>query len=219
MNIFTKNNKKNKSKKSWVVNHQNDFYVKKAKENQYRSRASYKLMEINDKYHLIKAHQKILDVGCSPGGWCQVLKQLQCKIWAMDILPMNPIEGVHFSLTDINQTHTWASFYRGLLGDNPFDLIVSDAAWNTSGHQNIDHLRTTSLNVTVINQLKFLLKPKGHWIFKTFNGSETPAIIKYLKMHFERVHTFKPKSSKPESPELYIIAIGFKSNMVEECIL
>ena len=219
MNIFTKNNKKNKSKRSWVANHQNDFFVKKAKENNYRSRASYKLIEINDKYHLIKDHQKILDVGCSPGGWCQVLKQWQCKIWAMDILPMKPLDGVNFQLMDINQTTVWKDFYCNLVGLNEFDVIVSDAAWNTSGHQNIDHLRTSSLNTMVINQLIFLLKPKGHWIFKTFNGSETPNIIKYLKNHFDKVHTFKPQSSKSQSPEIYIISIGFKFNITEEFIL
>lgn len=212
MNIFSKFTKKNKSNKSWIANHQNDFYVKKAKENQFRSRAAYKLIEINDKYHIIKSQQKILDVGCAPGGWCQVLLKNKNFVYGVDILPMKPIDKVNFIQMDIslNGGKDFIDYYNNLLGPKSFDVIVSDAACNTTGQTQIDHFRTTAINLLVIDNLQFLLKNGGNWAFKTFNGSDTPDLIKLLKKQFNKVTTFKPLSSKSESKELYIICLKYK---------
>jgi 23S rRNA (uridine2552-2'-O)-methyltransferase len=213
MNIFKKISKKNKSNKSWIHNHQNDFYVRKAKENNYRSRAAYKLLEIDTKYHVIKTNQKVLDVGCAPGGWCQVLKNKGNHVWGVDILSMKHLDGVNFHQMDIsaNDGLDFANYYRNLVGDNGFDLIVSDAACNTTGHPETDHFRTSAINSLVIDHLRTLLKTQGHWAFKTFNGSDTPSIIKNLKTQFTRVQTFKPLSSKSQSKEIYVVCLGFKN--------
>ena len=213
MNIFSKLTKKHKTKKSWVQNHQNDFYVRKAKENNFRSRAAYKLMEINDKYQLIKGQNKVLDVGCAPGGWCQVLKKYNTHVWAVDILSMKHLEGVKFHQMDIssNDGQDFTNYYVQLVGLRYFDIIVSDAAVNTTGHPTTDHFRTTGINLLVINNLPCLLKNQGHWIFKTFNGPDTPEVIKNLKTQFRKVHTFKPKSSKSDSVEIYVVCIGFNN--------
>jgi 23S rRNA (uridine2552-2'-O)-methyltransferase len=211
MNIFSKFTKKNKSNRSWINNHQNDFYVKKAKENQFRSRAAYKLIEINNKYKIFKHHEKVLDIGCAPGGWCQVVLKNNNKVWGVDILPMKPIDNVNFYQIDIslNEGKDLVDYYNNLLGNRFFDVVISDAACNTTGQTENDHFRTTAINLLVINNLKFLLKNYGHWVFKTFNGIDTPSIIKLLKQQFKKVTTFKPLSSKPESKELYIICLNY----------
>jgi 23S rRNA (uridine2552-2'-O)-methyltransferase len=213
-NQFNKKNKNNKSNKGWLHNHQNDFYVRQAKENNLRSRASYKLMEIDNKYKIIGNGQKILDVGCAPGGWCQILKKNNNQVWGVDILPMKPIDNVNFHKMDIslNDGEDFRKYYQNIGGIKGFDLIVSDAACNTTGNVMTDHFRTTGLNLLVINELPYLLKNNGHWVFKTFNGSDTPDIIKSLKTQFKKVSTFKPDSSKSQSKEIYVVCLNYQIN-------
>lgn len=210
---FNKKNKNNKSNKGWLHNHKNDFYVRQARENNLRSRASYKIMEIDNKFHIIGSNNKILDVGCAPGGWCQILNKNNNKVWGVDILSMKTIDGVQFHQMDIttNDGQDFREYYIKEVGLRGFDGIVSDAACNTTGNTMTDHFRTTAINLLVIDQLPYLLKNGGSWVFKTFNGSDTPDIIKNLKQQFNKVTTFKPNSSKSQSKEIYVVCLGYKN--------
>ena len=206
--------KKPKNNNNWLQNHRNDFYVKKAKENNYRSRASYKLLEINKKFPLLKSSMKVLDVGSAPGGWCQVAIALKCKVWAVDILPMDPLPGVNFLQMDIGQNEgaNFTAYYKLLLGSNKLNIILSDVACNTTGNVMVDHYRTTAINRVVVCCVPDLLVLGGHLIFKTFNGEETAELFREVKKLFRKAHCFKPDSSKSNSKEVYIIGENFIGN-------
>ena len=194
--------------KNWVNRQKNDQFVKKAKQLGYVNRAAFKLEEIEQKYNIIKNSREILELGSSPGGWTQVIlnNNTNPKITCFDLLDMK--------INNQNITFYREDFLKYDFNNlkNKFDLVLSDVAPNTTGHQSTDHLRISQLIYEVIDRLEIILKNKGSFIFKIWKGEEEREIIKILKKIFDKVEYFKPKSSRQESSEIFIISRGFRLN-------
>ncbi len=191
--------------KDWLNRQKRDFYVKKAKKQGYLSRAAYKLIEIEKKFHLIIDSKKILEFGAAPGGWSQVVIEINPKteITAIDIL-------------DLKINHPQINFYKDDFlnfdygkKENYYDLILSDIAPNTTGHQSTDHLRIATMLFDIIELIDKVLIHNGSFITKIWKGSEEKEIIKKLKEKFKLVSYFKPDSSRKNSAEIFIIAKNF----------
>ncbi len=194
--------------KNWVNRQKNDHFVKKAKQLGYINRAAFKLEEIEQKYKIIENSKEILELGSSPGGWTQVILNYNSRtnITCFDLLNMKVNNQlVTFYKEDFLQ-------YNFVKLKNKFDLVLSDVAPNTTGHQSTDHLRISRLIYQVIERLEIILKNKGSFVFKIWKGEEEKEIIKILKRIFNKVEYFKPKSSRQESSEIFIISKGFRLN-------
>ena len=192
--------------KNWVNRQKNDQFVKKAKQLGYINRAAFKLEEIEQKYKIIEHSREILELGSSPGGWTQVILNYNSKtnITCFDILDMKiNNQRIAFYREDFLKFN-----FTNL--KNKFDLVLSDVAPNTTGHQSTDHLRISQLIYEVIDRLEIILKKQGSFIFKIWKGEEEKEIIKMLKKIFDKVEYFKPKSSRQESSEIFIISRGFR---------
>ena len=194
--------------KNWVNRQKNDQFVKKAKQLGYINRAAFKLEEIEQKYKIIEHSREILELGSSPGGWTQVILNYNSKT-----------NITCFDLLDMKMNNQRIAFYREDFLKfnftnlkNKFDLVLSDVAPNTTGHQSTDHLRISQLIYEVIDRLEIILKNQGSFIFKIWKGEEEKEIIKILKKTFDKVEYFKPKSSRQESSEIFIISRGFRLN-------
>ena len=192
--------------KNWVNRQKNDQFVKKAKQLGYINRAAFKLEEIEQKYKIIQNSREILELGSSPGGWTQVILNYNSKT-----------NITCFDLLDMKMNNQRIAFYREDFLKfnftnlkNKFDLVLSDVAPNTTGHQSTDHLRISQLIYEVIDRLEIILKKQGSFIFKIWKGEEEKEIIKMLKKIFDKVEYFKPKSSRQESSEIFIISRGFR---------
>lgn len=192
--------------KNWVNRQKNDQFVKKAKQLGYINRAAFKLEEIEQKYKIIENSKEILELGSSPGGWTQVILNYNLKT-----------NITCFDLLDMKMNNQRIAFYREDFLKynftnlkNKFDLVLSDVAPNTTGHQSTDHLRISQLIYEVIDRLEIILKNQGSFIFKIWKGEEEKEIIKMLKKIFDKVEYFKPKSSRQESSEIFIISRGFR---------
>ena len=192
--------------KNWVNRQKNDQFVKKAKQLGYINRAAFKLEEIEQKYKIIEQSREILELGSSPGGWTQVILNYNSKT-----------NITCFDLLDMKMNNQRIAFYREDFLKfnftnlkNKFDLVLSDVAPNTTGHQSTDHLRISQLIYEVIDRLEIILKKQGSFIFKIWKGEEEKEIIKMLKKIFDKVEYFKPKSSRQESSEIFIISRGFR---------
>ena len=194
--------------KNWVNRQKNDQFVKKAKQLGYINRAAFKLAEIEQKYKIIEHSREILELGSSPGGWTQVILNYNSKtnITCFDLLDMKiKNQSIAFYREDFLKFN-----FTNL--KNKFDLVLSDVAPNTTGHQSTDHLRISQLIYEVIDRLEIILKNQGSFIFKIWKGEEEKEIIKILKKTFNKVEYFKPKSSRQESSEIFIISRGFILN-------
>ena len=194
--------------KNWVNRQKNDQFVKKAKQLGYINRAAFKLEEIEQKYKIIEHSREILELGSSPGGWTQVILNYNSKtnITCFDLLDMKiNNQRIAFYREDFLK-------YNFTNLKNKFDLVLSDVAPNTTGHQSTDHLRISQLIYEVIDRLEIILKKQGSFIFKIWKGEEEKEIIKMLKKIFDKVEYFKPKSSRQESSEIFIISRGFRLN-------
>ena len=192
--------------KNWVNRQKNDQFVKKAKQLGYINRAAFKLEEIEQKYKIIEHSREILELGSSPGGWTQVILNYNSKtnITCFDLLDMKiNNQRIAFYREDFLK-------YNFTNLKNKFDLVLSDVAPNTTGHQSTDHLRISQLIYEVIDRLEIILKKQGSFIFKIWKGEEEKEIIKILKKIFDKVEYFKPKSSRQESSEIFIISRGFR---------
>ena len=192
--------------KNWVNRQKNDQFVKKAKQLGYINRAAFKLEEIEQKYKIIENSKEILELGSSPGGWTQVILNynLKTNITCFDLLDMKiNNQSIAFYKEDFLK-------YNFTNLKNKFDLVLSDVAPNTTGHQSTDHLRISQLIYEVIDRLEITLKKQGSFIFKIWKGEEEKEIIKMLKKIFDKVEYFKPKSSRQESSEIFIISRGFR---------
>lgn len=192
--------------KNWVNRQKNDQFVKKAKQLGYINRAAFKLEEIEQKYKIIEHSREILELGSSPGGWTQVILNYNSKtnITCFDLLDMKiNNQRIAFFKEDFLK-------YNFTNLKNKFDLVLSDVAPNTTGHQSTDHLRISQLIYEVIDKLEIILKKQGSFIFKIWKGEEEKEIIKMLKKIFDKVEYFKPKSSRQESSEIFIISRGFR---------
>ena len=192
--------------KNWVNRQKNDQYVKKAKQLGYINRAAFKLEEIEQKYKIIENSREILELGSSPGGWTQVILNYNSKtnITCFDLLDMKINNQRIFFFKDDFLKYNFTNL------KNKFDLVLSDVAPNTTGHQSTDHLRISQLIYEVIDRLEIILKNQGSFIFKIWKGEEEKEIIKILKKMFDKVEYFKPKSSRQESSEIFIISRGFR---------
>lgn len=191
--------------KDWVIRQKKDIFVNKAKIQGYASRSAFKIIEIEDKYKLIKKANNILELGSAPGGWSQAIIEINPKI---------KICG--FDILDMKYSHPNFKFYKeDFLKYNyknffsRFDLILSDIAPNTTGHQSTDHLRISSMIEDIIYILDDIAKTKSSFVFKIWKGNEESSIISNLKNKFRNVSYFKPQSSRPESSEIFIVAQEF----------
>ena len=199
-----KKSKRVKKSNSWKIKQHRDQYFKKSKTLGYRSRASFKLIELNKKYKFIKKNTNLLDLGSSPGGWSQVANQIikSGRILSIDIKEMEPIKNVKFLKTDILEKKTKKEVIDYF--NSNIDVIISDMAADTTGNKSLDSIRTNQLCFEVINFSKNILKPKGVLISKLFMGDDFIEVKNLAKSVFKKVKFFKPQSSRKESKETYL---------------
>ena len=199
-----KKSKRVKKSNSWKIKQHRDQFFKKSKILGYRSRASFKLIELNNKFRFIKKNTNLLDIGSSPGGWAQVASQeiLYGKIMSIDIKKMEPIKNVYFFKGDILQKKTKAEVIKFF--NSNLDVILSDMAADTTGNKSLDSIRTNQLCTEVLNFSSNILKPKGVLISKIFMGDDFLEVKKLAKSMFQKVSFFKPESSRKESKETYL---------------
>jgi 23S rRNA (uridine2552-2'-O)-methyltransferase len=201
--------KRTPSSQAWLERQLNDPFVVEAKAKGYRSRAAFKLIEIDDKLHLIKPRMRVLDLGCAPGGWVQIaLQRGAAAVVGVDLLAVEPIPGAELIQMDFTDPDCGPRLME-LLGAAP-DLILCDIAPNTIGHKQTDHLRIIGLIEAAADFTVQVLKPGGSFVTKAFQGGEMAGIIKLLKTSFAEVKHVKPKASRAESSEVYLAATGFK---------
>lgn len=197
----------------WLERQLNDPYVKKAQAEGYRSRAAYKLIELDERFNLLRGVRYVVDLGIAPGGWAQVVrrKQPRARIVGIDLLPVDPIDGV-----DILQLDFMADAAPDLLTDalgSPPDLVLSDMAANTVGHPATDALRTMALVEAATEFAIQTLKPGGAFVAKVFAGGADSALVAELKRNFAAVKHAKPPASRKDSSEWYVVAQGFKGHI------
>ena len=199
-----KKSKKVKKSNTWKIKQHRDPFFKKSKTLGYRSRASFKLIELNKKFRFIKKNSLLLDVGSAPGGWSQVASSIitNGKILAIDIEEMKLIKNVKFLKSNILDQDTKEKVIKYF--EDKIDIVVSDMAANTTGNKSLDSIRTNQLCVDIINFSKNLLKPKGVLVSKLFMGDEFIEVKKLAKSIFKNVNFFKPESSRSESKETYL---------------
>jgi 23S rRNA (uridine2552-2'-O)-methyltransferase len=211
--------------KAWLNQHVNDTYVKLAQKEGYRARAAYKLKEIDDSLGLVKPGHHVVDLGSVPGAWSQYLRRklspsgaasgaLNGRIIALDLLPMEPIEGVSFIQGDFREADVLAQLQALLAADlsHPkIDLVVSDMAPNLSGIESADAARISHLVELAVDFAVHQLKPGGALVVKLFHGSGYEELARLFKTHFQVVKKIKPKASRPQSSETFLVGLGLKS--------
>jgi 23S rRNA (uridine2552-2'-O)-methyltransferase len=194
----------------WLERQLNDPYVRRAKAENYRSRAAYKLLELDQRFALLKGVGAVVDLGIAPGGWSQVLRRRvpKASVVGIDLLPTDPIEGVDILQMDFMDEAAPGKLKAALGG--PADLVLSDMAANTVGHPQTDHLRTMALVEAGLEFAKEVLKPGGAYVAKVLAGGADNQLVAELKRHFATVKHAKPPASRKDSSEWYVIAQGFK---------
>ena len=199
----------------WLERQLNDPYVKRAKAENYRSRAAYKLLELDERFSLLKGVKTVVDLGIAPGGWSQVVRRTisGAKIVGIDLLPTEPIDGVTILQMDFMDEDAPARLKEALGG--PADLVMSDMAANTVGHPQTDHLRTMGLVEAGLEFATEILKPGGAFVAKVLAGGADNHLVAQLKRHFTAVKHAKPPASRKGSSEWYVIAQGFKGRPSE----
>ncbi|MDO9167542.1 MAG: 23S rRNA (uridine(2552)-2'-O)-methyltransferase RlmE [Methylobacter sp.] len=203
---------RSKSSGRWMQEHFDDEYVKMAQAQGYRSRAVFKLKEIQDKDQLIKPGMNIIDLGAAPGGWSQYARQIigkKDKIIALDILAMDPLEGVDFIQGDFREQAVLDQLLA-LLGGAPINLVMSDMAPNMSGNKGVDQPRSIYLAELALETSRTVLAKEGFFLVKLFHGAGFEEFHKEVQQSFAKVVIRKPKASRPRSNEVYILAKGFK---------
>ena len=206
-----KKTKRSKKSRSWVIKQHRDQFYKKSKVLGYRSRSAFKLIELNKKFNFIKSNSLLLDIGCSPGGWSQVAREIikKGKIVSIDLKDMENLEGVKFIKCDFMDT-VFQDKILSVFNDR-IDVILSDMAANTTGNKTLDCIRTNLLGADVINTATKILKPKGTLIAKLFMGEDFLEVKNIAKKKFKKVDFFKPESSRGESKETYIHCNSLKA--------
>lgn len=218
MNYISESKKKagtiKASSRRWLERHLNDPYVHQSKMDGYRSRAAYKLIEINERYKILKKGQKVIDLGAAPGGWCQVVARIvgsndqRPSVVGIDYLHVDPLSGVVMLEMDFFHEDAPQKLISSL-GAKP-DVVLSDMAAPTTGHRQTDHLRTVYLCESAADFAISVLKPGGHFLAKTFQGGAENALLTKLKQNFKTIHHVKPPASRAESVELYLVALKLK---------
>ncbi len=194
----------------WLERQLNDPYVRRAKADGYRSRAAYKLLELDERFGLLKGVKTVIDLGIAPGGWSQVVKRRSAKtaVVGIDLLPTDPIDGVTILQMDFMDDAAPDQLQAALGG--PADLVLSDMAANTVGHPQTDHLRTMGLVEAGMQFAVEVLRPGGAFVAKVLAGGADSNLVADLKRHFTTVKHAKPPASRKDSSEWYVIAQGFK---------
>lgn len=202
--------KRTQSSVTWLERQLNDPYVKQAKAEGYRSRAAYKLIELDEKFKLLRGVRRIVDLGMTPGGWSQVVRRTAPKaaIVGIDLLETDPIEGVVIFQMDFMDDAAPAALQAAL--DGPPDLVLSDMAANTVGHKQTDHLRTMGLVEAGAHFAVDTLETDGAFVAKVLAGGTDKELLDLLKKHFRTVKHAKPPASRKGSSEWYVVAQGFK---------
>ncbi len=203
--------KRTASSTRWLERQLNDPYVKQAKAEGFRSRAAYKLIELDERFTLLKGVQRVVDLGIAPGGWSQVVRKRaqRAAIVGIDLLPTEPIEGVAILQMDFMAEQAPAALAEALGG--PPDLVLSDMAANTVGHKQTDHLRTMGLVEAAASFAVETLAPGGAFVAKVLAGGTDAELLALLKQHFRTVKHAKPPASRKGSSEWYVVAQGFKA--------
>jgi len=200
--------KPSKTSKQWMKEHVNDPFVLQAKKDGYRSRAAYKLLEIDAKDHLFKPGAVVVDLGATPGGWSQIAAAKvgrSGKVLALDLLPLDPLAGVEFIQGDFREENVLRQL-EDLLSDRPVGLVISDMAPNMSGVASMDQARAMHLAELAMEFALEHLEPKGSFLVKVFQGEGFEAYLKLMRGHFRKVVSRKPKASRDRSSELYLLA-------------
>ena len=202
--------KRTQSSARWLTRQLNDPYVRQAKADGYRSRAAYKLVELDDRFNLLKTATRVVDLGIAPGGWSQVVRKRapRAGVVGIDLLPTEPIEGVTIFEMDFMADQAPAALEAAL--DGPPDLVLSDMAANTVGHKQTDHLRTMGLVEAAADFAIQTLAPGGAFVAKVLAGGTDADLLALLKRHFTTIKHAKPPASRKDSSEWYVIAQGFK---------
>lgn len=203
---------RSKSSARWLDEHVNDPFVKQAQKDGYRSRASYKLLAINEKDKLIRPGMLVIDLGSAPGGWSQVASKLVGtggKVIASDILPMDSLPDVEFIQGDFTEDSVFEQILQAI-NDNPVDVVISDMAPNLSGIATADQAASIYLIELALDMAQQVLKPKGSFIAKAFQGEGYEAFVKEVRNHFDTVVIRKPEASRSRSREVYVVGKGFR---------
>jgi len=203
---------RSKSSGQWLQEHVNDPYVKQAQRDGYRSRSSYKLLQLNERDRLIRPGMLIVDLGSAPGGWSQVATRLageQGRVVATDILPMDPLKNVDFIQGDFTDETVLHQVLETLGGQQP-QLVICDIAPNISGIDSADQASSMYLVELALDFVRRALAPQGDFVAKVFQGAGSDAFIKDVRGSFDKVFVRKPAASRPRSREVYLVAKGFK---------
>lgn len=203
-----------KTSKQWLKEHFDDEYVKRSQELGYRSRASFKLLEIQDKDRLIRPGMTVIDLGAAPGGWSQVAAALvgpKGRVLASDILPVDPLPGVEFIQGDFTEESVLARLLDSMGGAHA-DLVISDMAPNMSGMKDVDQPRVMHLAELALDLARSVLAPEAYFLVKVFHGEGLEAFQVDLRSSFDKVRVRKPAASRARSSEIYLLAEGFRAS-------
>lgn len=207
-----KNTKLKETSRRWMQRHLNDPYVQKAQMMGYRSRAAFKLIQLDEKLKILKPGLTVVDLGSAPGGWSQVLSERHSgKIVAIDILPMDELAGVDFLQMDFSDNAAPDKLFA-MLDGHQADVVVSDLAPNTTGHKQTDHLRLIGLIEMAADFACKVLKQDGHFVAKVFQGGAEGELLNNLKLQFKQVKHIKPAASRSESAETYICCLNYRGD-------
>jgi 23S rRNA (uridine2552-2'-O)-methyltransferase len=199
--------KRSKTSKQWMHEHVTDPYVQRAQKDGYRARAAYKLIEIDERDRLIKPGMTVVDLGAAPGSWSQVAAAKGAKVIALDLLPMQPIQGVEFIEGDFREDEALAQLEKRLDGGK-VGLVISDMAPNISGIDVSDQARAMYLAELALDFSAHHLQPQGAFLVKAFQGTGFDEFVKEMKRHFDRIAIRKPKASRDRSSEVYLLGQG-----------
>jgi 23S rRNA (uridine2552-2'-O)-methyltransferase len=200
----------------WLERQLNDPYARAAREQGLRSRAAFKLMELDDRFRVIRPGARVVDLGAAPGGWTQVALRRagpRAKVVALDLLPMDPVPGATVLRGDFQDAAAEAAVLAAL--DGPADLVLSDMAPNTTGHGATDHLRILALAELALDFALKVLAPGGAFVAKVFQGGSERGLLEALRRNFSTVRHAKPPASRKDSSELYVVATGFRGGGAE----
>ncbi len=204
--------KKRSSSRAWLKEHRDDPYVQRAQREGYRSRACYKLLEIQEKDRIIRPGMTVLDLGSAPGGWSQVAAELvghRGRVIASDILPMDSLAGVEFIQGDFTEDEVFAAILNAV-ADDAVDAVISDMAPNMSGMNAVDQPRSMYLVELALDLARRVLVPGGSFVAKVFQGEGFDELLRDTRTSFDKVLTRKPGASRPRSREVYLVATGFQ---------
>lgn len=202
---------RSKSSHRWLQEHFNDEFVKKSQQEGFRSRAIYKLKEIQEKDHILKPHYRVIDLGAAPGGWSQYAASIvgeQGRVVASDILPIDPLPFVEFVQGDFREDDVLEELLQ-TLGNDKADVVISDMAPNVSGMLAVDQPRAMYLCELALDMARQVLKPNGTFLVKMFQGEGSDAYIKDVRSSFKSVKIRKPQASRPRSREVYVLGKQF----------